>query len=60
MIRLTKRYNLKVIQMYAPTSAHSDNEVEEMYEDITKALHTIQKAHFNAIMGDFNAKVYTT
>ena len=43
--------------MYAPTSAHSDNEVEEMYEDITKALHTTQKAHFNVVIGDFNAKV---
>ncbi|XP_022829298.1 craniofacial development protein 2-like [Spodoptera litura] len=57
VIKLTKRYNLKVIQVYAPTSTYTDEEVEEMYEDISRALHTTQKAHFNVVMGDFNAKV---
>lgn len=57
VIKLTRRYNLKVIQVYAPTSTYSDDIVEEMYEDISRALHTTTKAHFNVVMGDFNAKV---
>lgn len=42
--------------MYAPTSARSDNEIEELYEDFFEAFHTTQKAHFNVFMEDFNAK----
>nr|ADI61818.1 endonuclease-reverse transcriptase [Bombyx mori] len=57
IIRLSGRYSLKVIQVYAPTSAHSDEEVEDMYQDINKALHNTTKTHFNVVMGDFNAKV---
>ncbi|RVE42210.1 hypothetical protein evm_013143 [Chilo suppressalis] len=48
---------IEVIQVYAPTSTYSDDVVEEMYEDISRALHTTTKAHFNVVMGDFNAKV---
>ncbi|CAH2243651.1 jg26126 [Pararge aegeria aegeria] len=59
IIRLTKRYSLKVVQVYAPTSSHSDTEVEIMYDDIYKALNHTTKAHFSVIMGDFNAKVGT-
>ena len=57
ILRLSKRYSMKVVQVYAPTSAHSDDEVEDMYEDISKALHNTTKAHFNVVMGDFNGKV---
>ncbi|CAG4945202.1 unnamed protein product [Parnassius apollo] len=58
ILRITKRYSLKVIQVYAPTSAHSDEEVEEMYEDISKAIHS-SKTHYTVLMGDFNAKLGT-
>ncbi|CAG4966203.1 unnamed protein product [Colias eurytheme] len=57
IIKISKRYSLKVIQVYAPTSAHSDEEVERLYEDVSSALHSTKKAHFNVVMGDFNAKV---
>lgn len=57
IVKLTERYSLKVVQVYAPTSAHSDDVVEEMFEDISKALHSTTKAHYNVLMGDFNAKV---
>ncbi|KAJ0179891.1 hypothetical protein K1T71_004482 [Dendrolimus kikuchii] len=57
VLKLTNRYSLKVIQVYAPTSAHPDEEVEAMYEDITKAIHGTTSAHYNVVMGDFNAKV---
>ncbi|KAJ0183213.1 hypothetical protein K1T71_001189 [Dendrolimus kikuchii] len=57
VLKLTNRYSLKVVQVYAPTSAHSDEEVEAMYDDITKAIHGTTSAHYNVVMGDFNAKV---
>lgn len=43
--------------MYASTSTYSDDEAEEMYEDISRALLTTQKAHFKVVMEDFNEKV---
>ncbi|PZC71243.1 hypothetical protein B5X24_HaOG213755 [Helicoverpa armigera] len=36
ILRISERYSLKVIQVYAPTSSHSDDEVETMYEDVGK------------------------
>ncbi|CAH2098271.1 unnamed protein product [Euphydryas editha] len=56
ILRVCKRYSLKVIQVYAPTSAHPDEEVEAMYKDIIRAIHT-NKTYFNVVMGDFNAKI---
>ncbi|CAG4952076.1 unnamed protein product [Parnassius apollo] len=58
ILRITKRYSLKVIQVYAPTLAHPDEEVEEMYEDISRAMHS-SKTHYTVSMGDFNAKLGT-
>ena len=57
VLKLTDRYYLKVIQVYAPTSTCSDETAEAMYEDIAKAMHSTTKAHYNVVMGDFNAKV---
>ncbi|KAG7297928.1 hypothetical protein JYU34_018683 [Plutella xylostella] len=37
VLKLTERYSLKVVHLYAPTSAHSDTEVEAVYEDISRA-----------------------
>ncbi|XP_045492403.1 craniofacial development protein 2-like [Colias croceus] len=56
ILRISQRYSLKVIQVYAPTSAHSDEEVEIMYEDVSRGMYT-SKTHFNVVMGDFNAKL---
>ncbi len=58
ILRVSNRYSLKVIQVYAPTSTHPDEEVEVMYEDISRAIHT-NKTYFNVVMGDFNAKLGT-
>ncbi|XP_052742326.1 craniofacial development protein 2-like [Bicyclus anynana] len=56
VLRITKRYSLKVIQVYAPTSTHPDEEVEVLYEDISKAIHA-SNSYYNVVMGDFNAKL---
>ncbi|RVE42997.1 hypothetical protein evm_012343 [Chilo suppressalis] len=57
IIKLTERYSLKVVQVYAPTLTHSDDEVEDMFDDISRALHSTTKTHYNVVMGDFNTKV---
>lgn len=58
ILRISNRYSLKVIQVYAPTSTHCDDEVEALYEEISKAIHS-SETHFTVVMGDFNAKVGT-
>ena len=55
-LSVNRRYQLQVIQVYAPTSSHSDEEVEELYEEIARSMEK-NKSHFKIIMGDFNAKV---
>ena len=55
-IKLNNRYNLKIIQVYAPTCSHSDEEIESFYEDVHLASERI-KTNFTIIMGDFNAKI---
>ena len=55
-IKLNTRYNLKIIQVYAPTCSHSDEEIESFYEDVHLASERT-KSHFTIIMGDFNAKI---
>ena len=57
VLKLTDRYSLKVVQVYAPTSTHSDDEVEAMYEEISRAIYGTTAAFYNVVMGDFNAKV---
>lgn len=34
-IKLNKRWSLQVIQLHAPTSTLSDEQVEQLYEDIS-------------------------
>ncbi|KAI8422946.1 hypothetical protein MSG28_014049 [Choristoneura fumiferana] len=53
---LNKRYSLKVIQVYAPTSSHSDDEVSEFYDDISTALRE-NPTFYTTVIGDFNAKL---
>ena len=55
-IRINGKYHLNIIQAYLPTSSHEDQEVESVYEDIDNLI-TNSKAHYNVIMGDFNANV---
>jgi hypothetical protein len=54
-IRINKKYTLKIIQVYAPTSTHKDDEIEELYDEIDKLLQT--KTQYTIVMGDFNCKV---
>ena len=59
MIRISgKPFDVVIIQVYAPTSTgHSDQEVEDYYEDIKKAIDQIKSTDILIVMGDKNAKI---
>ena len=50
-------FNINIIQVYAPTSAHPDEDNEAFYESIDKCMKYVKSAEVNIILGDFNAKV---
>ena len=52
-----KPFNIKVIQVYAPTSNAEEAEVEWFYEDLQDLLELIPKKYALFIVGDWNAKV---
>ena len=54
---LGKPFNIKVIQVYAPTSNAEEAEVEWFYEDLQDLLELTSKKDVLFIMGDWNAKV---
>ena len=56
VVRLSKRYTLKIIQVYAPTTKSSEQEIEEFYDDISKIMDR-KKTNYTILMGDLNAKV---
>ena len=56
IIKLNQRYKVKVIQVYAPTSTHTDEEIENFYEDVETAMKK-HNTQFTFVIGDFNAKV---
>ena len=55
VIRITYRYQLKIVQVYAPTTSHSDEETDNFYNTIDKILE--KQIRYTIVMGDFNAKV---
>ena len=60
-------FNINLIQVYAPTSSHSDEEIEEFYrmsfilkefyQCIEEVWRYAKNDDVNILMGDFNAKV---
>ena len=55
-VRINKRYQLKCVQVYLSTTSYLDEEIEKVYEEIENIIIN-SKAHYNIVMGDFNAKV---
>ena len=51
-----KPFNIKVIQVYAPTSNAEEAEVEWFYEDLQDLLEITSKKDVLFIIGDWNAK----
>ena len=58
MLKLkAKPFDIAIIQTYVTTSFHSDDEVEEHYEEINKMLKEVKSTDVLIIAGDFNAKI---
>ena len=53
VLRITDRYQLKIVQVYAPTTSHSEEETDNFYNTIDKILE--KQTHYTIVMGDFNA-----
>ena len=52
-----KPFNIKVIQVYAPTSKAEEAEAEWFHEDLQDILELTPKKDVLFIIGDWNAKV---
>ena len=52
-----KPFDIGIVQIYAPTSEHDEEEVEQFYEDLDKAMKQLKSQDIKIVMGDFNAKV---
>ena len=52
-----KPFNIRVIQVYAPTSNVEEAEVEQFYEDLQDLLELTPKKDVLFIIGNWNAKV---
>ena len=52
-----KPFNISIIQVYAPTNDHPDDEIEKFYDDIQKAIKYVKSDEVLVVMGDWNAKV---
>ena len=52
-----KPFDIGIIQAYAPTTTHDEEEVDNFYEDLDKAMKYLKSQDVKIVMGDFNAKV---
>ena len=49
--------NIVVIQVYMPTSTHSDEEVEAVYEKLEQISQNVKRTDYLIVMDDWNAVV---
>ena len=52
---LTKRYKLKIVQVYAPTTSYSDDDINNFDNDIDDTFG--KRKHYTIVTGDFNAQI---
>ena len=45
------------MQIYAPTSTHSEDEIDNFYDQLQSLLELIPRREAAIILGDFDAKV---
>ncbi|GFS05063.1 craniofacial development protein 2-like [Elysia marginata] len=52
-----KPFDIALIQLYAPTSEYSEEEIEVFYEQVNDVVKQVRSQDILIVMGDFNAKV---
>jgi len=58
VVRLkAKPRNITLIQLYGPTTAATDEEIERFYQDLSQAVKQVPKGDMLLVMGDFNARI---
>ena len=50
-------FNITIIQVYAPTSGHDDNEVDHFYQQLQDTIDQTSKKDILVVQGDCNPKV---
>lgn len=48
---------MSIVQVYLPTTGHTDQEIEEFFEKLQYVYEKLPKRDIKIIMGDFNASV---
>jgi endonuclease/exonuclease/phosphatase family metal-dependent hydrolase len=56
ILKINTNYSVKIVQVYAPTTAYEDEEVEELYDELADIMDN-KTTHYTIVMGDFNAKI---
>lgn len=49
--------NINILQVYAPTGDHTDEEIEEFYQELDDVTAQCKEYEINIVMGDLNAKI---
>ena len=52
---IIKRYKLKIVKVYAPTTSYSDEDINNFYYDVVDTLG--KSNHYTRVMGGFNAQL---
>ena len=52
---IPKFYKLKIVQLYAPTTSHSEEDINSLYNDVDETLG--KPNHYTIVMEDFNAQI---
>ena len=50
-------HNITIIQVYAPTTSYSDEDVDEFYKTLQRTIDNVPRRDIKVVMGDFNAQV---
>ena len=50
-------FNITIVQVYAPTSDHDGNEIEEFYDHLQNAINQTPKKDIFVVQGDWNSKM---
>ena len=55
LLCITNRYKLKLLQVYAPTTSYSEEDIHSFYNDVDGTLG--KPNHYTIVVGDFNVQI---